>query len=237
MDYVLAIFLIGLAILAHEYGHFLGAKLGAVPVERFSIGFGPKLWSIQIRNTEYRVSLIPVGGYVLPEVKDETQFFELPVYKRIILAAGGPGASLTLTIICFSLYNALTAGLNLSDLLLKPFFQTGKITLVMFRDLLQSFGQPANLSSAIGLIAQGGRFIGSNPLNWLKFTALISLNLGIVNLIPLPVLDGGKILLYILEMIHPKMVKLHYPLTIAGWILILGLTIYVTVVHIGRLLY
>lgn len=62
MDYVLAIFLIGLAILAHEYGHLLGAKLGAVSVERFSIGFGPKLWSIQIRNTEYRVSLIPVGG-------------------------------------------------------------------------------------------------------------------------------------------------------------------------------
>jgi regulator of sigma E protease len=105
----------------------------------------------------------------------------------------------------------------------------------MFNALLQAFSEPDRLSSAIGLIAQGGNFISSNSLNWLLFTASVSLNLGILNLAPLPVLDGGKILLYSLEKIHPKMVRLHYPLALAGWILIIGLTIYITVIDITRL--
>lgn len=235
MDYILAILLVGLVILAHEYGHLLAAKLVAIPVERFSIGFGPKLWSFHRGNTEYQVSLFPIGGYLLPEVKDETQFFKLPVFKRIILAAGGPVASVILTVICFSLYNTFSTGLDLNGLLLKPLFQTGRITSAMLQSLFQASGQPGKLSSAVGLIAQGGRFISSSSLNWLQFTALVSLNLGIINLLPLPVLDGGKILLYSLEKIHPKLVRLHYPLALAGWIFILGLTVYLTVMDIGRL--
>jgi len=235
MEYMLAIFLIGLVILAHEYGHFLVAKLMTIPVERFSIGFGPKLWSFHRGTTEFRISLFPIGGYLLPEVKDETQFFKLPVLKRIILAAGGPVASALLTIVCFSLYNTFSTGINLNGLLLKPFFQTGKTTLAMLYVILQSLSQPGQLSSAVGLVAQGGRFIGSSSLSWLQFTALVSLNLGIINLLPLPVFDGGKILLYSLEKIHPKLVRLHYPLSLAGWIFILGLTFYVTAVDIGRL--
>lgn len=235
MNYILAILLIDLVILAHEYGHFLAAKLMAIPVERFSIGFGPKLWSFHRGATEYRISLFPIGGYLLPEVKDDTQFFKLPVLKRIILAAGGPIASVLLTLVCFSFYNTFNTGLNLNGILLKPLFQTGRTTSAMLHALLQSFGQPGQLSSAVGLVAQGGRFIGSSSLSWLQFTALVSLNLGIINLLPLPVFDGGKILLYSLEKIHPKMVRLHYPLALAGWVFILGLTVYLTMVDIGRL--
>jgi membrane-associated protease RseP (regulator of RpoE activity) len=83
---------------------------------------------------------------------------------------------------------------------------------------------------------QGGRFIGASSLNWLPFTGLISLNLGLLNLFPVPALDGGKILLYLLEKIHPKMLRFHLPLSIAGWLFILGLMIYVTINDIGRYL-
>jgi regulator of sigma E protease len=235
MNYILAIFLVGLVVLAHEFGHFIAAKLVAVPVECFSIGFGPKIWGFQKGTTEYRLSLFPIGGYLLPKVKDETQFFNLPVNKRIILAAGGPIASILLTVSCFSLLNILSKGFSFNGLLIEPLLLTGRLSSAMFNALLQAFSQPDRLSSAIGLIAQGGNFIGSNSLNWLLFTASVSLNLGILNLAPLPVLDGGKILLYSLEKIHPKMVRLHYPLALAGWILIIGLTIYITVIDIRRL--
>ncbi len=235
MNYILAIFLVGLVVLAHEFGHFLAAKLVAIPVECFSIGFGPKLLSFYKGNTEYRISLFPIGGYLLPEVKDETEFFKLPVVKRIVLAVGGPIASIVLTIICFSFLNVFSSGLNFDGLLIKPLFQTGRIASAMFNAFLHALGQPDQLSSAVGLIAQGGRFINSNPLNWLLYTASISLNLGMINLVPLPVLDGGKIILYSIEKLHPKMVRLHYPLALAGWIFIIGLTIYVTVIDIGRL--
>ena len=83
MNYLIIILLIGLLILVHELGHFLAARWVKIPVARFSIGFGPKLWGYKKGNTEYWLSLIPIGGYVLPEIEDETEFFKIPVYKRM----------------------------------------------------------------------------------------------------------------------------------------------------------
>jgi membrane-associated protease RseP (regulator of RpoE activity) len=54
----------GLVIFFHELGHFAVAKWCDVNVERFSIGFGPILWSFKRGETEYALSLIPFGGYV-----------------------------------------------------------------------------------------------------------------------------------------------------------------------------
>ncbi len=56
--------LLGVLILVHELGHFLFAKLFDVKVLRFSLGFGPKLLAITRGETEYRLSLVPLGGYV-----------------------------------------------------------------------------------------------------------------------------------------------------------------------------
>jgi regulator of sigma E protease len=65
---------------------------------------------------------------------------------------------------------------------------------------------------------------------------LISLNLALLNLLPLPILDGGKVILYSLEKIHCKFKKLHYPLAIASWIFIIGLMGYVTVLDVFKYL-
>ena len=65
MIYVLSfIFVLGLIILVHELGHFLGARAVGIRVDRFSIGFGPKIAAIQRGETEYRISYVPLGGYV-----------------------------------------------------------------------------------------------------------------------------------------------------------------------------
>ena len=55
---------LGILITVHELGHFLMAKFFGVTIEKFSIGFGPKLISFSGKGTEYRISLIPLGGYV-----------------------------------------------------------------------------------------------------------------------------------------------------------------------------
>jgi regulator of sigma E protease len=70
--FALAILLLGLSIFVHEMGHFLAARRRGVKVERFSIGFGPALWSRRGRDgVEYRLSCIPLGGYVLlPQLAD-----------------------------------------------------------------------------------------------------------------------------------------------------------------------
>src|SRR5437868_11754007 len=58
------IFILGAAVILHEFGHFIVAKLLRIRVETFSIGFGYRLFGIKWGQTDYRVSAIPLGGYV-----------------------------------------------------------------------------------------------------------------------------------------------------------------------------
>lgn len=55
---------LGSVVLFHEFGHYLAAKFFKVTVEVFSVGFGPRLWGFTHRGTEYRLSWVPLGGYV-----------------------------------------------------------------------------------------------------------------------------------------------------------------------------
>lgn len=89
MSYLLVALLVGFIILFHEFGHFIAAKGVRIPIAIFSIGFGPKIIVKKWGETEYRLSLVPIGGYVLPEIENEKEFFELPVNKRILMALGG----------------------------------------------------------------------------------------------------------------------------------------------------
>jgi len=58
------IILIGVMVVVHEFGHFAVAKLCGVRVESFSVGFGPRLFGIKYGDTDYKVCLLPLGGYV-----------------------------------------------------------------------------------------------------------------------------------------------------------------------------
>lgn len=104
-------------IIFHEFGHFLAAKLFGVKVEAFSVGFGPVLLHRKIRGTDYRLSLLPLGGYCA--MKGEKEFSESlkanlahieaepdSLYgahplKRIIIAAAGPFANFLFAFLAF----------------------------------------------------------------------------------------------------------------------------------------
>src|SRR5881628_114711 len=58
------IFILGAAVILHEFGHFIVAKLLGIRVETFSVGFGKRIWGRRWGTTDYRLSLIPLGGYV-----------------------------------------------------------------------------------------------------------------------------------------------------------------------------
>ena len=93
-------FLIGLAalIFVHELGHFLIARKCGVTVEKFSIGFGPKIAGFKSGGTEYLIAAIPLGGYVKMKGEDPTEeiedtqgsFSAATVYQRLAIAFGGP---------------------------------------------------------------------------------------------------------------------------------------------------
>ncbi|RKQ60427.1 regulator of sigma E protease [Thermovibrio guaymasensis] len=104
---------LGILIFVHELGHFLAARLFGVRVETFSIGFGPKLFKFNCCQTEFAVSLIPLGGYVKmagedpdkpPKSPDE--FYAKPPWQRIVIALAGPMMNLLLAVLFFTLsYN------------------------------------------------------------------------------------------------------------------------------------
>lgn len=87
------IVLFSVLVAAHEFGHLLAAKVSKIKVERFSIGFGPAIIKWRKGETEYVISLLPVGGYVKLEGEDfeaEEGFYSQPFLKKTLVAAGGP---------------------------------------------------------------------------------------------------------------------------------------------------
>lgn len=84
MTVLATIVVLGVLIFVHELGHFWAAKLVGVEVQRFSIGLGPRLWGFRWGETEYVLSLVPLGGYVKMGGMDDE------VLERLEGAPGGP---------------------------------------------------------------------------------------------------------------------------------------------------
>ncbi len=236
MNYITALLLIGFAILFHEFGHFLAARMVKLPIQTFSIGFGPALWKRKFGETEYRFSWIPMGGYVLPAIKDEQQFFKISVCKRVVMTIGGPLASGLLPIVCLAIMNIAEYGFSIIGTMIQPIQSTWAMGYQMIASLPQLFSAPGKLMGIVGMIAQGGNFVSGSPTKSLQFLAIMSMNLCIINLLPIPALDGGKLMMYIGEKLHSGFVKLHIPLSIAGWVVIVGLTVYTVVIDTAKLI-
>ncbi len=120
-----AIFVLGLLVFFHELGHFLAAKRMGIRVERFSLGFPPKMIGKTVGDTEYCISWIPLGGYVKmageqPDAQSEEnggepwEFQSKSVGARAFVIAAGPGANFVLAFIIFWLFY-VTMGVMLVD--------------------------------------------------------------------------------------------------------------------------
>jgi regulator of sigma E protease len=98
---------LGIMVLVHEWGHFIVAKSFGVRVEIFSIGFGTRLWGYKRGDTDYRVSALPLGGYVkmagdnpLEDRKgDPDEFLSKPRWQRVLIALAGPAMNIVLSVI------------------------------------------------------------------------------------------------------------------------------------------
>jgi len=97
---------LGIMILVHELGHFMAALLFGVRVEIFSIGFGPRVWGRRRGPTDYRLSALPLGGYVKmagdnPAEErrgDPDEFLSKPRWQRVLIAAAGPAMNILMAV-------------------------------------------------------------------------------------------------------------------------------------------
>ncbi len=109
--------MIAILVFIHEFGHFIVAKACGVHVKVFSIGFGRRVVGIDFKGTEYRLSLLPFGGYVQmsgadpfgtgeeddDELEDPSQaFLRRPVWQRLLVVSAGPAFNLALPVVLFT---------------------------------------------------------------------------------------------------------------------------------------
>ena len=102
---------LGILVFVHEFGHYAVAKLCGVRVEVFSLGFGKRLWGFHRGDTDYRLSLLPLGGYVKmagenpmeERTGDPGEFTSHPRWQRFLIAIAGPTMNVILAILVFTL--------------------------------------------------------------------------------------------------------------------------------------
>ena len=353
MNYIVSLIIVlGVLIFFHELGHFLMARLCGVGVEKFSLGFGPRLLGKKIGLTDYRVSAIPLGGYVKmvgeePDAELEPDMIPLSfthkhVAKRILIVASGPLFNVLLAVlIYFALFQvygyyepeavvgkvvedspAMAAGLKendrilslngiaidsfseLSDIIsnsngnpisflikrgdseialnIKPelmpnlnefgesvgrymvgispsvehvrhikigpveaFGQSlsqtyyfSKIMLVGIVKLIKGDISTKELGGPIMIAQMAGDQAKKGISNLLNFIAFISINLAIVNFLPIPVLDGGHLLFFSIEAVtgRPVSIRMREIAQQVGIFILLLLTILVFYNDIMRIL-
>ncbi len=105
------VILLGLLVFFHELGHFVVGRLCGIAVETFSIGFGPRIFGFTLQGTEYRVSWIPLGGYVkfagahsseeMPAGLPGNAFIKTSLGKRALTVVAGPFANFVLAVLVY----------------------------------------------------------------------------------------------------------------------------------------
>lgn len=110
---------IGVIIFVHEFGHFLAARMFRIRVRVFSIGFGRRIWGFERGGTEYRLAMVPLGGYVAFSGIDSANltgdggdFIARPRWQRMVVLLAGPAANVVLSIVLIAA--VLVAGTELA---------------------------------------------------------------------------------------------------------------------------
>jgi regulator of sigma E protease len=124
LGYLAFVFILGSAVILHEFGHFIVAKLLGIRVETFSVGFGKRLWGRKWGTTDYRLSLIPLGGYVklggdesnagleeggAEEIPAKERFDLRPRWQKFCVGVAGPVMNV-LTALAIPFVGAMTVG-------------------------------------------------------------------------------------------------------------------------------
>lgn len=230
-------FLLGFLIFIHELGHFLVAKLFNVKIKQFAIGFGPTIWKKQGKETSYEIKAIPMGGFVnmLGEeepVEDERAYNKKSIPKKICILLAGGAVNIIFGLIVCAIVASSILGIKNGILF------TGEFLKVTFQGIGQLFTGQIGTEQLVGVVGISDMVVETQGLmDFAYMLAVISVSLGVTNLLPFPPLDGGKILLLLIEAIRRKPLKQNTEIGIqmAGFFLLIGLSIFVTYNDIARI--
>lgn len=246
-------FLLGFLIFIHEGGHFLVAKLCKVKVKEFAIGFGPKIWSKQGDETKYALRLIPLGGFVSMEGEDEASdaedsFSKASIPKRMAIVVAGATVNIVFGLIIYFLLMLFFGTLTMSDgtvledtianHVYNGFVKTAEFSISIIDGLKSLVSEGINVGQMTGIVGISDTVAATTGIKqYIYMLALISVSLGVTNLLPVPALDGGKLVILIIEAIRRKPLKQETEavITLLGFSLLIALSLYVTYNDILRI--
>ena len=244
------IFLLGFLISIHEGGHFIVAKLCKVKVKEFSIGFGKIIWQKQKKETKYTLRLIPLGGFCnmegeSEESDDEGSFSKASVWKRMAIILAGATVNILFGILVYFLIIS-TVAIQFMDPAKDTIFNriyygaknTGVFIISIFESIKTLFAGGIATDQMVGIVGISEVVVKTTGIiNYIYLLAVISVSLGVTNLLPIPALDGGKILILIIEIIRgkPMKVETEAKIQLIGFSIIFALFLIVTYNDILRI--
>ena len=250
MNAIKIIFLLGFLIIIHEGGHFLVAKLCKVKVKEFAIGFGKTIWQKQGKETKYTLRLIPLGGFCSMEGEDEESdsegsFSNASVWKRMAIVLAGATVNILFGILVYFILIS-TVGIQFEyptkDTILNRIYHGGRFTgtfiLSMFESIKMLFTGGVPTDQMVGIVGISEVVVQTTGIvEYLHLLAVISVSLGVTNLLPIPALDGGKILILLIEIIRRKPMKIETEakIQLIGFSILMALFLIVTYNDISRI--
>lgn len=238
-------------IVIHEAGHLLAARKAGILVDSFSIGFGPSLFKKNVHGVTYQLSLLPIGGYVrMPETLSEDRSMGIPFHlasirkKLCVLAAGSIANLLTgfivMTVISIQAQIRMGGSLFLALKQTSHFFwETIRVSAAGIAQLLFSTSVSwKDVSGPLGVSRVLSDGLQTSPLYFFLIFAVISINIGVFNLVPIPALDGGRILFVGIErfMKEKFTIQIQEKLHGAGMFTLLLLVLAITIKDILQML-
>lgn len=224
------IFLLGVLVFIHECGHFFVAKLCKIKVNEFAIGFGPTIWKKQGKVTKYALRLIPLGGFVSMEGEEERStaegsFSEASVLKRIAIVMAGGLVNIIFAVFVFWCLSASYVGPQ------NALYNVVYFIKAMFEGVIQIFTGNVTVDQMMGPVGISSVVSQTNGFSdFIYILSVISLSLGVTNLLPFPPLDGGKIVLLIIEGIRRKPLSEKFEVAVqsVGFLVLITLSVFVT---------
>ena len=244
------IFLLGFLILIHEGGHCIVAKLCKVKVNEFAIGFGKVIWQKQGKETKYSLRMIPLGGFCSMEGEEEASdsegsFSKASVWKRIAIVVAGAAVNIIFGIIVYFVLVS-TVGLQFADPTKDTFLnriyyggqRTGAFIGSIFESIKMLFTGGVKTDQMVGIVGISEVIVQTSKLvDYIYLLSVISVSLGVTNLLPIPALDGGKILVLLIEIIRrkPMKVETEAKIQLIGFSILIALSLFVTYNDILRI--
>lgn len=312
-------------IIVHELGHFWAARKSGVKVLEFGVGFGKRLYTKKVGETEYCLNLIPFGGYVKMLGEEESSnakgsFEKAALWKRMIITLGGVFMNFLSAIIILTFLfthgtdpiiitetdkeNAYNEGyfgmkegnviyvapgvmkdeldfkkgdgeittataswdelsqktglqggflrevkMPMTEAFFFSFTETGRISKAILQkvaeipaSIMDKHRLPEGMAGPLGIAEVTKKLSEMGIMYLVKMAALLSISLGVMNLLPIPALDGGRFFFQLVELcLKPFKVKINEKIEnyayLAGYFVLFGFLIAVTIEDIFRIFF